>query len=112
MSRTDSPPLVRSCVSCWQTFTVRTLLRCRRPPEPERRRQRTTSTTSIDSRGRQAAYANLHTDQERDDVRQRYQEGIASGGGKTSEDADNRPLLAMRAKLGASGDDVEGTDQT
>src|ERR671930_2287858 len=31
MSRTDSPPLVRSCVSCWKTFTVRTLLRCRRP---------------------------------------------------------------------------------
>src|SRR5690242_16934299 len=23
MSRTDSPPVVRSCVSCWKTFTVR-----------------------------------------------------------------------------------------
>src|SRR6476660_6902056 len=32
MSRTDSPPLVRSCVSCWKTFTVRSPSSgCRRP---------------------------------------------------------------------------------
>src|SRR5205814_1417382 len=36
------------------------------PPETELSRQMTTSTTSIDIMGLQAAYANLHTDQERD----------------------------------------------
>src|SRR5438876_4633047 len=36
------------------------------PPETELSRQITTSTTSIDIMGLQAAYANLHTDQERD----------------------------------------------
>src|SRR5206468_761964 len=35
-------------------------------------RQMTTSTTSIDIMGLQAAYANLHTDQERDYFMQRY----------------------------------------
>src|SRR5206468_4790566 len=35
------------------------------PPETELSRQMTTSTTSIDIMGLQAAYANLHTDQER-----------------------------------------------
>src|SRR5438309_11461445 len=34
------------------------------PPETELSRQMTTSTTSIDIMGLQAAYANLHTDQE------------------------------------------------
>src|SRR5437762_13537646 len=33
-------------------------------------------------------------------------------GGKTSYDADNRPLLVMRSNLWASGYDVDGTDQT
>src|SRR5207302_5616926 len=32
--------------------------------------------------------------------------------GKTSYDADNRPLLVMRSNLWASGYDVDGTDQT
>src|SRR2546430_1041539 len=32
-------------------------------------------------------------------------------GGKTSYDADNRPLLVMRCNLWASGYDVDGTDQ-
>src|SRR5690554_6999728 len=34
-----------------------------------------------------------------------------SFGGKTSYDADNRPLLVMRSNLWASGYDVDGTDQ-
>src|SRR5205814_9455571 len=60
----------------------------------------------------QAAYANLHTDQERDYFMQRYHDVISSFGGKTSCDADNRPLLVMRSNLWASGYDVDGTDQT
>src|SRR5437868_13638047 len=73
-------------------------------------RQMTTSTTSIDIMGLQAAYANLHTDQERDYFMQRYHDVISSFGGKTSYDADNRPLLVMRSNLWASGYDVDGTD--
>src|SRR5260370_37175687 len=65
------------------------------PPETELSRQMTTSTTSIDIMGLQAAYANLHTDQERDYFMQRYHDVISSFGGKTSYDADNRPLLVM-----------------
>src|SRR5205085_11801331 len=41
-------------------------------PISELSRQMTTSTTSIDIMGLQAAYANLHTDQERDYFMQRY----------------------------------------
>src|SRR5262245_64665350 len=41
----------------------------------------TTSTTTIDSMGLQAAYANLHTDQERDYFMQRYHDVISSFGG-------------------------------
>src|SRR5437899_3717800 len=37
-----------------------------------------------------SAYANLHTDQERDYFMQRYHDVISSFGGKTSYDADNR----------------------
>src|SRR5262249_22579059 len=44
------------------------------PPETELSRQMTTSTTSIDIMGLQAAYANLHTDQERDNPT--YQAGL------------------------------------
>src|SRR5207247_1356988 len=58
------------------------------------------------------AYANLHTDQERDYFMQRYHDVISSFGGKTSYDADNRPLLVMRSNLWASGYDVDGTNQT
>src|SRR2546421_9680175 len=72
----------------------------------------TTSTTSIDIMGLQAAYANLHTDQERDYFMQRYHDVISSFGGKISYDADNRPLLVMRSNLWASGYDVDGTDKT
>src|SRR5690606_33712167 len=82
------------------------------PPETELSRQMTTSTTSIDIMGLQAAYANLHTDQERDYFMQRYHDVISSFGGKTSYDADNRPLLVMRSNLWAPGYDVDGTDQT
>src|SRR5579875_3886868 len=82
------------------------------PPETELSRQMTTSTTSIDIMGLQAAYANLRTDQERDYFMQRYHDVISSFGGKTSYDADNRPLLVMRSNIWASGYDVDGTDQT
>src|SRR4051794_20993267 len=71
-----------------------------------------TSTTSIDNMGLQAAYANLHTDQERGYITQRYHAVIASRGANASDDADNRPCLSMRSLLWASGDDVDGTDQT
>src|SRR5437868_844541 len=67
---------------------------------------------SFNIMGLQAAYANLHTDQERDYFMQRYHDVISSFGGKTSYDADNRPLLVMRSNLWASGYDVDGTDQT
>src|SRR5256885_352882 len=72
----------------------------------------TTSTTSIDIMGLQAAYANLHTDQERDYFIQRYHAVLSSFGGKTSYDDDNRTLLVMRSNLWASGYDVDETDQT
>src|SRR5260221_731240 len=62
--------------------------------------------------GLQVAYANLHTDQERDYFMQRYHDVISSFGGKTSYDADNSPLLALRSNLWAFGYDVDGTDQT
>ena len=55
---------------------------------------------------------NVHIDQERDYFMQRYHDVISSFGGKTSYDADNRPLLVMRSNLWASGYDVDGTDQT
>src|SRR5205807_9072856 len=48
----------------------------------------------------------------RDYFMQRYHDVISSFGGKTSYDADNRPLLVMRSNLWASGYDVDGTDQT
>src|SRR5260221_3572694 len=88
-------PLFRSChpKSIWTAPL---------PPETELSRQMTTSTTSIDIMGLQAAYANLHTDQERDYFMQRYHDVISSFGGKTSYDADNRPLLVMRSNLWAS----------
>src|SRR5947207_2780153 len=84
------------------------VMRLRMYPETELSRQMTTSTTSIDIMGLQAAYANLHTDQERDYFMQRYHDVISSFGGKTSYDADNRPLLVMRSNLWASGYDVDG----
>src|SRR5699024_12820712 len=55
------------------------------PPETELSRQMTTSTTSIDIMGLQAAYANLHTDQERDYFMQRYHDVISSFGGRSEE---------------------------
>src|SRR5262245_20671139 len=70
-------------------------------PKTEPSRQLTTSTTSIDIMGLQAAYANLHTDQERDYFMQRYHDVISSFGGKASYDAGNRPLLVMRSNLWA-----------
>src|SRR2546429_8078240 len=72
----------------------------------------TTSTTSIDIMGLQAAYANLHTDEERDYFMQRYHDVTSSFGGKASYGADKRPLLVMRSNLWASGYDVDGCDQS
>src|SRR5256885_13545769 len=72
----------------------------------------TTSTTSIEIMRMQAAYANFHTEQERDYFMQRYHDVISSFGGKTSYDADNSPLLVMRSNLCSSGYDVDGTDHT
>src|SRR5690554_3393226 len=94
-------------ISSLQTHNVNRCGRSRHltaplPPETELSRQMTTSTTSIDIMGLQAAYANLHTDQERDYFMQRYHDVISSFGGKTSYDADNRPLLVMRSNLWAS----------
>src|SRR5699024_9427900 len=70
----------------------------------------TTSTTSVDIMRLQAAYANLHTDQERDYFMQRYHDVISSFGGRTSYDADNRPLFVLRSSRLASGYDVDGAD--
>src|SRR4051812_45909508 len=71
-----------------------------------------TSTLPIENKHLQTAYGNIHTHDERDYFMQRYHDVIYSFGGKTSYDADNRPLLVMRSNLWASGYDVDGTDQT
>src|SRR5260370_3490096 len=62
--------------------------------------------------GVQCDYANLNCEQERDYFMQRYHDVISSFGGKTSYDADNRPLLVMRSNLWAYGYDVDGAVQT
>src|SRR3546814_10149533 len=79
------------------------------PPETELTRQMTTSTTSIDIIGLQAAYANLHTDQERDYFMQRYHDVISSYGGKTSYDAEHRLLIVILSNHGPYVYDVYGT---
>src|SRR5205085_2750689 len=68
------------------------------PPETELSRQMTTSTTSIDIMGLQAAYANLHTYQERDYFMQRYHDVISSFGFISSYYADNRPLHSFPSR--------------
>src|SRR5947208_689435 len=80
------------------------------PPETDLSRHMTTSTTSIDILGLQAAYANLHIDQERDYFMQRYHAVISVFVGKSSYVADDRTLLFMRSNLLASGYDVDGND--
>src|SRR5207253_5177866 len=82
------------------------------PTKSKLSRHMTTSTTSIHIMSMQTTYANVHTDQERNYNMQRYPDVITSFRGKTSYDADNRPLLVMRSNLWASGYDVDGTDQT
>src|SRR5699024_7332487 len=82
------------------------------PPESERARLVTSSSTSIDYMSLLAAYANLHTHHVCDYFIHRYNDFISSCGGKTSYDAVNRPLLVMRSTLWASGYEVDGTDQT
>src|SRR4051812_2678612 len=81
------------------------------PPETELSRQMTTSTTSIDIMGLQAAYANLHTDQERDYFMQRYHDVISSFGGKPSYEPNNLLFLLLPPIFWPSGYDVDGTDQ-
>src|SRR5258707_14235057 len=61
------------------------------PPGTETYRQMTTPSTSIDIMGLQAAYANLHTDQEGDYFMQRYLDVISSFGGK--------PLITLTTVL-------------
>src|SRR5690625_1266109 len=82
------------------------------PPETELSHQMTSSTTSIDIMRLQAAYANLHTDQERDYFMQRYHDDISSFGGKTSYDADNRRSIVRRSNRWACGDGVDRADQS
>lgn len=67
---------------------------------------------SIDIVGLNAAYGQLHTEQERTLFMTRYRDVIESFGGKTTIDADSRPRLLMRSKFWASGYDVDGTDQS
>src|SRR5699024_12048418 len=62
--------------------------------------------------GIQTNYANLHTKKDYYFFMHCYHYVISSFRGKTSYDADNRPLLVMRSNLWASGYDVDGTDQT
>lgn len=82
------------------------------PPDTETSHSMDTETNSIDIMGLQAAYAQLHTEQERDYFMTRYRDIVNEFGGSTSYDADNRPLLVMHSEFWASGYDVDGTDQS
>lgn len=82
------------------------------PPDSLTKQDMTTGATTIDIMGLQAAYAKLHTEQERDYFMTRYRDIMKDFGGHTSYDGDNRPLLLMRSEFWASGYDVDGTDQT
>src|SRR5438477_1238558 len=73
------------------------------PPETELSRQMTTSTTSIDIMGLQAAYANLHTDQERDYFMQRYHDRSEERFSRNAEtDLVCRLLLEKKKKCNRS----------
>lgn len=82
------------------------------PPGTETSHAMETESNSIDIMGLQAAYAQLHTKQERDYFMTRYRDIVNEFGGSTSYDADNRPLLVMHSEFWASGYDVDGTDQS
>lgn len=82
------------------------------PPDTETSHSMRTEANSIDIMGLQAAYAQLHTEQERDYFMTRYRDIVNEFGGSTSYDADNRPLLVMHSEFWASGYDVDGTDQS
>src|SRR5256886_14766770 len=73
------------------------------PPETELSRQMTTSHKSIAIMGLQAAYANLHTDQERDYFMQCYHDLIYSFVGIFFYITDNPPLLVLFPNICASG---------
>src|SRR5688500_863432 len=79
------------------------------PPETELSRPMTSSTAAIDIMGLQAAYANLHTDQERDYFMQRYHDRSSLFGGQYSYDAYDRPLFGMTSYLRAYGYDLVGS---
>lgn len=64
----------------------------------------------IDIMGLNAAYGQLHTEQERALFARRYRDLVEKFGGSTTFDADQRPRLLMRSKFWASGYDVDGTD--
>src|SRR5699024_25453 len=70
--------------------------------ESELSRQMTTSTTYCVIMGLLAAYATLHTVQERDYCMQRYLDVISSYGVISSYETANRLLLVMRSILWAS----------
>lgn len=82
------------------------------PPGTKTSHSMETEANSIDIMGLQAAYAQLHTKQERDYFMTRYRDIVNEFGGSTSYDADNRPLLVMHSEFWASGYDVDGTDQS
>src|SRR5437868_6956359 len=82
------------------------------PPETELSRQMTTPTASIDVLSAKAAYANLHTEQDRDYFFHHYLDVISSFGGESSYDAAIRPLHVILSNVCACDKDVDVTDQT
>src|SRR5260370_38502235 len=90
----------------WRCCRLKNIWTAPLPPETKLSRQMTTCTTSIDIMGLQAAYASLHTDQERGYFMHRSHDVISPFGGKASIEADNRPFLIIGHNLWPSGYDV------
>jgi hypothetical protein len=72
------------------------------------------ATATLDIMDLDRAYAELHTEQERDFfMGNRYRDVMEDGfGGHANIDADQRPELLKRTTFWASGYDVNGTDQS
>lgn len=100
------------CVAGFRCCHLKNIWSAPLPPETKLVEMMQVESNSIDIMGLQAAYAQLHTEQERTYFMQRYRDVISSFGGSTSYDADNRPLLVMHTDFWASGYDVDGTDQS
>src|SRR5256885_9074984 len=78
-TRLNSSHLVISyAVFCLKKKKIKNIWTAPLPPETELSRQMTTSTPSIDLMVLQAAYANLHTNSERDLFMQRYHDVSSS----------------------------------